>query len=438
VNEGKIFPATIVVKDGVIEDILDPVTIPEHIPGTSHQVLDASGLTIFPGLIDDQVHFREPGMTHKGNIASESRAAVAGGVTSFLEMPNTKPPTISLEEIEWKHLKASETSLANFSFYLGATHTNLDQLLKADSGLVCGIKIFMGSSTGNLLVNDDAVLDKIFKECKVLIATHCEDDSVIERNAETIRKQYGDNPPFSVHPLIRSAEACLSSTAKAVRLAQKHQTRLHVLHISTADEIALFESVRPSSPRITTEACVHHLWFTDQHYEEKGASIKWNPAIKTTRDRESLRNAVSKGIIDIIATDHAPHTQEEKRAGYFQCPSGGPLVQHSLIAMMEMVKDGVFSLNDISEKMCHAPARIFGINKRGFIRKGYHADLAFVKTGSPWTVEKSNILYQCGWSPFEKTTFSSCVFATFVNGIKVYQEGKFAEGIHGRSLDFSR
>jgi dihydroorotase len=436
VNNGTIIHGFVLVRGGVIR------AVAKGDPGVEQdlaEVVDAEGKYLLPGVIDDQVHFREPGLTHKAEISTESRAAVAGGVTSFMEMPNTKPQTTSLEELEKKYARAAEVSMANYSFYLGATNDNIEEIRKLDPEMNCGVKVFMGSSTGNMLVDDRQSLEKIFSESPTLVATHCEDESTIQNNIRLFREKYGEDIPVQMHPEIRSAEACWLSTSLAVELARKHNTRLHVLHISTARELELFEQgTSYDKKRITAEVCIHHLWFTDQDYERKGTLIKWNPAVKTRHDRDSLIAALLNDKLDVIATDHAPHTIEEKQSKYFDSPSGGPMVQHSLVAMLEMVHQQKLSIEKVVEKMCHAPARLFGIKGRGFIEPGCKADLVLVDFDSPWTVAHKNILYKCGWSPFEAEEFHSRVTHTWVNGQLVYREGLFNEMIRGERLEFER
>ena len=403
------------------------------------EIIDGTGLHLFPGLIDDQVHFREPGLTHKGDLYTESRAAVAGGITSYMEMPNTSPPAVTIDLLEEKYKRASEVSLANYSFFMGTTNHNLDELLKVDPRSICGVKIFMGSSTGDMLVEDHDALDKIFSEVKTLIALHCEDDNLIKENAAVYRKEFGEDVPVTMHHLIRSAQACYNSSSFAVSLAKKHNTRLHILHISTARELALFRNDIPlREKRITAEACVHHLWFTNEDYEKRGMFIKWNPAIKTKEDRDAIRAAVNDGRIDVIATDHAPHTIEEKEQSYFKAPAGGPLVQHSLVALLELYHNGIFSLEKIAEKTAHNVADMFAIDRRGYVREGYFADLVLVDLADPWTVNVENILYKCGWSPFEGCAFRSRVQKTFVNGNLVYDNGNVIETSNGKRLTFNR
>ena len=403
------------------------------------RIIDAGGLLLIPGIIDDQVHFREPGLTHKGDIFSESRAAVAGGITSFMDMPNTNPPTITNALLNEKFRLGSENSLANYSFYIGATNSNLDEVLKADPSEVCGIKLFMGSSTGNMLVDNEKTLRDLFSKAIIPVACHCESEPVIKRNSEIYRKIYGEDVPVNMHPLIRSREACFLSSSFAVKLAKEYNTRIHILHLSTADEMKLFNSELPlAQKRITGEVCVHHLWFDETSYDEKGTFVKWNPAIKTRFDREALLNGTINDLIDIVATDHAPHTIEEKQNSYFRAPSGGPLVQHSLVAMLELWHRKSIPIEKIVEKMCHNPAILFNIRNRGFIREGYKADLCLVNPDDQWTVSKDNILYKCAWSPFEGTTFSSKVVKTIINGTVVYDDGVFNEDFRGQKLVFER
>jgi dihydroorotase len=434
VNEGEIFIGNVLIENGIIIEVSKgPITHTDAIE------LDATGLHLLPGCIDDQVHFREPGLTHKGNIYSESKAAVAGGITTFMEMPNTIPNTFTQELLEQKYEIASRTSLSNYSFFMGASNNNIEEVLKTNPRNVCGIKVFMGSSTGNMLVDNPVTLDTLFAECKLLIATHCEDEETIKANTAAAREKFGEDVPIQMHPQIRSAEACYKSSSLAVKLAKKHNTRLHILHISTAREIELFDNTLPlNKKRITAEACIHHLWFTDADYETKGTFIKWNPAVKTISDRDAILQAVIDNIIDIIATDHAPHTKEEKEQSYFKAPSGGPLVQHALVAMLELYKQKKITLEKMVEKMCHAPAVCFQIEKRGFIRQGYWADLVLVNLNDSWKVEKDNILYACAWSPFEGQQFSAKVTHTFVNGNLVYKKGVFDEAIKGKRILFER
>lgn len=437
VNEGRIFTGAVLVEDELIAKVYSQENIPAEIVGQSN-VINARGKYLLPGAIDDQVHFREPGLTHKGEIATESRAAVAGGVTSYMEMPNTNPQAVTQELLEQKYQRASEVSAANYSFYMGATNNNLEEVMKTDGSHVCGIKVFMGSSTGNMLVDDEHTLAEIFQNTKLLVATHCEDEPTILRNTDTYREKYGEYVPMSAHPKIRSAEACFKSTSKAVELAAKFGTRLHVLHLSTADEMKLFSPGAVSEKHITGEVCVHHLWFDEHDYITYGTHIKWNPAIKSTSDKEALWEALLSDKLDVIATDHAPHTLQEKEHSYFKAPSGGPLVQHSLTAMLELSKKGMITVEKVVEKMCHTPADLFRIDRRGYIREGYYADLVLVDQSQTWIVSPENILYKCGWSPFEGTEFSHRVTHTFVNGQLVYENGKITEGIRGKRLKFNR
>jgi len=434
VNEGKVFQGDVLVKGQYIEKIgKDLQSL------LADKVIDAKGKYLVPGVIDDQVHFREPGLTHKATIYTESRAAVAGGVTSFMEMPNTVPPTFTHQLLEEKYHIASQTSLANYSFFIGASHDNLDEILKTDSKKVCGLKVFMGSSTGNLLVDDPKTLEAIFTQVPFLIATHCEDEPTIRKNTEDFKLKYGEGMPVKYHPQIRSEEACYKSSSFAIDLAKKHGTRLHILHISTAKETALFDSTLPlEKKKITAEACVHHLWFNDADYERLGMLIKWNPAIKTSADQQAILQALLDNRIDVIATDHAPHTREEKNNPYFSAPSGGPLVQHSLPAMFEFYHRKLVELPWIVQKMAHNPAILFQIENRGFIREGYFADLVLVDLKSPWKVSKENILAKCGWSPFEGITFQSAVTHTLVSGHLAYENGHMHEKEMGRRLSFNR
>ena len=433
VNEGQVFEADVFIKNGRIHSIgrqLNPIA--------DHKV-DARGLYLLPGAVDDQVHFREPGLTYKAELYTESRAAVAGGITSYMEMPNTKPQTLTQELLADKYARAAEVSAANYSFFMGASNDNLEEVLKTDPRTVCGVKVFMGSSTGNMLVDDTQVLDRIFAEVPMLIATHCEKEEVIRANTAAMVAQYGDDIPIRLHPEIRSVEACYLSSSQAAALARRHNTRLHILHLSTAKEMELFDVDIPlAEKRITAEACIHHLWFTDADYDEKGTRIKWNPAVKSAADRAAIRQAVIDGRIDVIATDHAPHTIAEKDQVYTKAPSGGPLVQHALVAMLELVRQGVFSLEMVVDKMAHAPAVCFQLAERGYVREGYWADLVLVDLDRPWTVSKENILYKCGWSPMEGTTFHAQVLSTWVNGDRVFHEGQFDDQVRGQRLTFNR
>jgi len=432
VNEGKQFNADVFIKDGFIEQIGSELNI------AADTEINAEGKYLLPGCIDDQVHFREPGLTHKAEIFTESRAAVAGGITSFMEMPNTVPNTVTQELLADKYAIASQKSLANYSFFMGATNDNIEEVLKTNPKDVCGIKIFMGSSTGNMLVDNEKALNTIFSSTPMLIATHCEDEETIKANMAAFKEKYGDDITPEMHPLIRSTEACYKSSSFAVELAKKHGTRLHILHISTAKEIALFNNSIPlKDKKITAEACVHHLWFSDKDYAEKGNWIKWNPAVKAETDREAIFQAVLDGKIDIIATDHAPHTIEEKMQSYLKAPSGGPLVQHSLLAMLQFCKQGKISIEAVVEKMAHNPAICFKVEKRGFIREGYWADLVLVDLDKQSPVSRENVLSKCGWSPFEGYTFDSAITHTIVSGNLVYQNGLFKEISTGKRLIFN-
>lgn len=434
VNEGEVKVADLLIKDDRIEKLGGSLSVESRV-----KEIDGSNLHLFPGVIDDQVHFREPGLTHKGNIFTESRAAVAGGVTSFMEMPNVNPQTITQELLEAKYQIGAKNALANYSFYMGSTNENLDEVLKTDPSSVCGIKIFMGSSTGNMLVDDPDTLEKIFCNAPILIATHCEDEATIRANTEKYVAQYGDDIPFKYHPVIRSEEACYLSSSKAIELAKKCNTRLHILHISTGKETNLFTNEIPlKEKRITSEACIHHLWFTDQDYDEKGSFIKWNPAVKTAEDRDQIWKALLDDRIDVIATDHAPHTLEEKQNPYTKAPSGGPLIQHTLNAMIDFYHEGKISLERIAEKMSHAVAECFEVKERGYIREGYKADLVLVDLNKPWTVNRDNIRAKCGWSPFEGHTFKSTIEKTFVSGHLAYSDGKLDESQMGQRLSFDR
>ena len=443
VDSGQLVKKDLLVSEGKIQEIGDQATVLFK-QNNSNQVIDASGSYVFPGAIDDQVHFREPGLTHKAEIYTEAKAAVAGGVTSFMEMPNTIPNVFTQDLLENKYQIASERSLANYSFYIGASNENVDEILKTDPKNVCGIKVFMGSSTGNMLVDNRDTLKNIFSQTNMLVATHCEDEATINKNTSLYRSKFGDNLPFGYHPIVRSEEACYKSSSLAVELASKYGTRLHVLHISTEKELALFTNTIPSNEKkITSEACIHHMWFDDSDYDRLGALIKWNPAVKTRKDRGAILAAVNNGEIDVIATDHAPHTWEEKQNHYFEAPSGGPLIQHSLVAMMELHHQGKISIEKIAEKMCHTPADIFGIDKRGYLKKGNWADIAIVNPNSSWVVNKHNLHSKCGWSPFEGQEFQAKVTHTIVNGELVYKNDTelapvFYEEKKGKRLEFNR
>ncbi|WP_396183471.1 dihydroorotase [Flavobacterium sp.] len=434
VNEGKIFEGDLLIEGELIIEISDSISAK-----TDYKVIDAEGNYLMPGAIDDQVHFREPGLTHKGDIGSESRAAVAGGITSFIEQPNTVPNAVTQDLLEQKYQIAAETSHANYSFMMGGTNDNLDEILKTNPKNVAGIKLFLGSSTGNMLVEKEDVLEKIFSSTKMLIAVHCEDENTIKNNLAKYKEQYGEDIPVKFHHLIRSEEACYMSSSKAIALAKKTGARLHVFHLSTAKEMDLFTNKIPlEEKQITAEVCIHHLWFTNADYETKGNLIKWNPAIKTEADRAALWEALLDDRIDVIATDHAPHTLEEKNQSYTKAPSGGPLVQHAVVVMFEAFHQGKISIEKIVEKMAHNPAKIFKIEKRGFIKEGFYADLILVNPAMPWSVKKENILYKCGWSPLEGTTFKSRITHTFVNGQLVYQNAKVNEAKAGKRLLFNR
>jgi dihydroorotase len=432
VNEGKQVIADVLIEGSFIKKIAASIS------DLTATVIDLDGKLLIPGMIDDQVHFREPGLTHKGNIYTESRAAVAGGITSFMEMPNTNPTATTQALLADKYAIAAKSSPANYSFFMGATNDNLEEVLKTDPKTVCGIKVFMGSSTGNMLVDNEKTLTGIFSQCPLLIATHCEDEATIRKNLAEYKAKYGDTMEMKYHPEIRSAEACYLSSSMAVELAKKYDTRLHVLHISTAKELSLFRNDIPlTEKRITAEACVHHLWFSDADYAEKGAFIKWNPAVKTQADQDALWVALNDNRIDILATDHAPHTIEEKSGNYFTAPSGGPLVQHAVLAILEKVKQGKITLERAVEKMSHAPAQCFKLEQRGYLREGYYADLVVVDQNKETLVTKESLLYKCGWSPFEGFTFSNAIDSTFVNGELVYHQNKLIEGNNGMRLTFA-
>jgi len=436
VNEGRTFRSDLLVNGEIINKIGS--VSGNEIPHDA-TIIDASGLILIPGVIDDQVHFRDPGLTHKGDIYTESKAAAAGGITSFMDMPNTSPQTVTNDLLRAKMELASEKSLINYSFYLGATNTNLDEIINADPQTVCGIKLFMGSSTGNMMVDNEQTLRDLFRNATIPLACHCESEPVIRNNLEKLKGEFGEDIPVSMHPVIRSREACFLSSSHAVELADEYDTRLHILHLSTADEMKLFRNDLPlSQKKITAEVCVHHLWFDDSDYNRLGNFIKWNPAVKTKYDREGLIESVNNDKIDIIATDHAPHTLEEKGNKYLKAPSGGPLVQHSLAAMLELWHRKALSIEKIVEKMCHNPAILFNIKERGFIRERYKADLCLVDPESQWTVTKDNILYKCGWSPFEGITFRSEVKTTIINGTVVYDNGMINEDYRGQRLEFNR
>lgn len=435
----------IIVNEEIIEEndilIVDEiiVKIAKDISDADAEVIDCSGKHVMPGVIDDQVHFREPGLTHKGTIATESRAALAGGITTFMEQPNTTPQTTTIEKLEEKFATAANSAFANYSFLFGGTNDNLEELKKLDKKACSGIKLFLGSSTGNMLVDDEKVIENIFRNTEMVISAHCEDETTIRENLAKYKAEYGDDIPLELHPIIRSEEACYLSSSRAIALAKKTGARLHVFHLSTGKETDLFQNDIPlEQKKITAEVCIHHLWFSDADYAKKGTLIKWNPAVKTANDRDMLWDALLDDRIDVIATDHAPHLLEEKNNVYTKAPSGGPLVQHALNAMLEKVKDGVISLEKMVQKMCHNPAILFQIEKRGYIREGYYADLVVADLNNPWTVTKENIAYKCKWSPFEDTTFSSKVIHTFVNGHLGYSNGQFSEKRNAKRLTFNR
>ena len=433
VNEGDIIKSDILIKEQLIEDINKNINV------KAEKIIDAEGLYLMPGIIDDQVHFREPGLTHKGNIYSESKAAVAGGITSYMEMPNTNPKALTQELLEDKYCIAAEKSLANFSFFMGASNDNLEEVLKTNPKNVGAIKVFMGSSTGNMLLDNLEVLEELFAKSKMLIAVHCEDEKVINENMNKAKKKYGEHVPISEHPNIRSVDACYKSSSLAVSLAKKHKTRLHVFHVSTEKELELFDNqLKLEEKSITSEVCIHHLYFDDRDYKDKGSLIKWNPSVKKESDKKALLRALLNDKLDVIATDHAPHTLEEKKKSYFKAPSGGPLVQHALNVMLEFYKSNQITLEKIVEKMCHNPAICFQVEKRGFLRKGYFADMILVDLSTKWDVNSDNILYKCKWSPFEGKTFSSRVTHTFINGHLAYCKGKFDENKKGMRLTFER
>ena len=434
VNEEKIFNSDLLIVDDFIYKVQDNIEIEDDF-----QIIDATGKILIPGLIDDQVHFREPGLTHKATIKTESRAAVAGGITSFIEMPNTIPQTTTLKELENKFEIASQSSYANYSFMFGATNSNLDEIKKLDKNEVAALKIFLGSSTGNMLVDDQDILREIFLSTDLIIVVHSEDEKIIKENLEKYKLKYGKNIPFECHPEIRSEEACLKSTTKIIQLAKETNARLHVFHLSTYSESLLFDNSVPlKEKKITSEVCVHHLWFSADDYKKKQGLIKWNPAIKTSKDRDGIWKSLLDDRIDVIATDHAPHTLEEKSNSYLECPSGGPLVQHGLVSMIEHYLNNKISLENIVTKMCHNPAILFQINRRGFIREGYYADLVLIDLDQPWIVKRENILYKCNWSPLEGEKFKSKVTHTFVNGNLIYDRGNFSDILVGQKITFNR
>lgn len=434
VNDHQTFTGDVLVEGDIIKKVATNI-----IPSDTCIVIDASNKILIPGLIDDQVHFREPGLTHKANIATESKAAVAGGITTFIEQPNTVPQATTQKLLQDKFDIAEKTSYTNYSFMFGGTNDNLEELLKTNPKNVAGIKLFLGSSTGNMLVDNVEVLEKIFSSTKMIISVHCEDEHTIRENTAHYKSIYGEDIPIELHPIIRSEEACYLSSSRAIALAKKTGARLHVFHVSTAKETELFRNDIPlEEKQITAEVCVHHLWFSDQDYKEKGTHIKWNPAVKTAQDRDGLWKALLDDRIDVIATDHAPHTLEEKSNKYLSAPSGGPLVQHALLALLEKVKDNTITIEKLVEKACHNPSKLFQIEKRGYIKEGYFADLVLVDLEKSQVVSKESLLYKCGWSPFEGTTFSSTITHTFVNGNLMYDQGVFNEDLKGRRITFNR
>ncbi|QTE21592.1 dihydroorotase [Polaribacter cellanae] len=434
INENKTFTGDVLIENEIIKKVSAKISAPENAA-----IINAKGSYLIPGFIDDQVHFREPGLTHKANIATESKAAVAGGITTFIEMPNTVPQATTQDLLEDKFKIAAKDSYANYSFMFGGTNDNLEELLKTDPKKVAGIKLFLGSSTGNMLVDNEAVLEKIFSSTKMIISVHCEDEATIKKNTAEFIEKFGEDIPIKYHPIIRSEEACYLSSSKAIELAKKTGARLHIFHVSTAKETELFRNDIPlEEKQITAEVCVHHLWFSDKDYNEKGTHIKWNPAVKTEKDRLGLWEALLDDRIDVLATDHAPHTLEEKSNIYTKAPSGGPLVQHAVLAILEKVKEGIIPIEKAVEKMSHNPAKLFQIKKRGFIKEGFYADLVLINPNKPQTVSKENILYKCGWSPFEGTTFSSTITHTFVNGNLMYKNGVFNDKIKGKRITFNR
>ena len=436
VNENNTFKGDVLIENEIIKKVAPSILVNDV---DALEIIEAQGSYLIPGFIDDQVHFREPGLTHKANISTESRAAIAGGITTFIEMPNTVPQATTQALLEDKFKIAAKDSYANYSFMFGGTNDNLEELLKTDPKKVAGIKLFLGSSTGNMLVDNEAVLEKIFSSTKMIISVHCEDEATIRKNTATFIEKYGEDIPIRCHPMIRSEEACYLSSSKAIELAKKTGARLHIFHVSTTKETELFRNDIPlEEKQITAEVCIHHLWFSDEDYEEKGTHIKWNPAVKSRKDRQGLWDALLDDRIDVLATDHAPHTLEEKTNTYLKAPSGGPLVQHAIVAILEKVKEGMISIEKAVEKMSHNPAKLFQIEKRGFIKEGFYADLVLINPNQPQTVSKDNILYKCGWSPFEGTRFSSSVTHTFVNGHLMYNNGVFNDNMKGKRITFNR
>jgi len=435
VNEGTIFQGDVWIQGDRIAEISETISV----KSAETKVIDADGQFLIPGMIDDQVHFREPGLTHKATIETESMAAIAGGITSFIEMPNTVPQATTITLLEEKFTRAKETSWANYSFMFGGTNDNLNEILKVDPKKVAGLKLFLGSSTGNMLVDDPETIENIFSKTNLLISVHCEDEATIRKNLAEAQAVHGDDIPIAMHPSIRSEEACYLSSSKAIELAKKTGARLHVFHLSTEKETHLFSNKKPlSEKKITAEVCIHHLWFTDEDYKTKGTKIKWNPAVKTAKDRDGLWKALNDDRIDVIATDHAPHTLEEKENNYMNAPSGGPLVQHALEALFEMRDKGRITVEKIVEKTAHNPAILFQVSERGYIRKGYKADLVLVDPNAPWTIKKENIAYKCGWSPFEGSTFKNRITHTIINGVLAYENGKMVNRSHGERLTFNR
>lgn len=432
INEGQRFVGYIIIEGERVKEIGKGAYLKDF----DGQRMDLSGKLIIPGVIDDQVHFRDPGLTYKGDMFTESIAGVAGGVTSFMDMPNTTPATTTLDLLEQKYEYAASHAVANHAFYLGATNDNLKEITRVDTKMCCGVKLFMGSSTGNMLVDNEKTLSAIFAESPLLIATHCEQEDIVKRNLELAKARYGQNITAQAHPEIRSVEACYRCSARAVELADKYESRLHVLHLSTAQELSLFDAKPLSEKRITNEVCVHHLWFSSEDYKAKGNMIKWNPAIKSVSDRDALREGLLSGKVDVVATDHAPHTFEEKSRGYYDAPSGGPMLQHSLVAMMELSEKGVLTKEQVVEKMCHAPAERYGVVDRGFLREGYYADLAVLDENDTWEVKKENIFYKCGWSPMEGVTFRNKVIYTIINGSVVNNNGEIDKNFRGKNLQF--
>jgi len=433
INEGARLESDILIQDEII------TKIGSNLSSNGAKILDVSGNFVLPGIIDDQVHFREPGLTHKGDIASESRAAIAGGITSYMEQPNTIPQTTTIEKLEQKFELASKTSYANYSFLFGGTNDNLEEIKKLDKYACSGVKLFLGSSTGNMLVDNEEVLERIFRNTEMVISAHCEDEKTIRENTQKYKAIYGDDIPVEFHPLIRSEQACYLSSSRAIALAEKTGARLHIFHLSTGKETHLFRNDIPlEQKKITSEVCIHHLWFSDKDYSEKGMLIKWNPAIKTSADRDQLWQALLDDRIDVVATDHAPHTLDEKNNNYMKAPSGGPLVQHALPAMLEKSLEGKIAVEKVVEKMCHNPAKLFQIEKRGYIREGYYADLVLVDMNSPWTVDKNNIAYKCAWSPFDGNRFRTKITHTFVNGHLAYDKGQFSSFRNAKRLTFDR